>query len=180
MLPILPSYRIIEEDVRASDLEAGIDAPCAGDEQVVASASFVCEVGVSGMKNLREKACALCLQYRSPRSSDASVGSLRRKIKFKVYAGSTIRRGKRALRRDFFTFSLGGDMRARVYCRTPLPGRGSLKWTEEKKEKFLAFEDGMLYSIEVYSKQQNAECILTANYPPGLLVSDSPMERAKE
>lgn len=173
------SYRTTE-NARLTDLETDTDAPCAADEQLVANASFVCEVGVSGMKNLREKACALCLQFRSSRGSDASVGSLRRKIKFKVYAGSTIRRGKRALRRDFFTFPLGGDMRARVYCRTPLPGRGSLKWTEEKKEKFLAFEDGMLYSIEVYAKQLNAECIITANYPPGLLVSDSPIERAQE
>lgn len=158
------------------ELEVEEEIPVANNEKIIAESSFVCEIGGSGVKNLREKACALCLEYRTSRSSN----SIKKKIKFKVYAGSTIRRGKRALRRDFFAFMFDPQVRAVIFCRTPLSGRGSLKWTQEKKEKFIAFEDGMLYSLQVISTDPGAECSISALYPPGLLVADTPLQRAQD
>lgn len=106
----------------------------------VAAVSFRCGE-ISGPKNLRQKAHVLSILGPGvPQSS---------RLLFKIYADSTIRRGKKSLRRNCVLFQVAQGLFLHIQCRAQGNARGSLKWTEEKKERFLAFEAELEYLAQI-------------------------------
>lgn len=109
---------------------------CNGDtSEPVRSYEFQCTL-YDGNKNLRQKP-----HYIDIFNNETKVGY----IKFKVHADSTIRRGRKSLRRSCVVFELKDLL---LHFKT---GSNSLKWTEEKVDKFLAFESKCSYSFSMYS-----------------------------
>ena len=105
-----------------------------------------------GPKNLRKKASMIEFTI----SDETSIKNY--SVKFKVYADSTIRRGKRPLRRNCFRFPIDDYHLLHVQCMSPQASRKSLKWTQEKKERFLAFEAGMSFALRIFSRLQGEDC----------------------
>lgn len=134
------------------DLAAKASKACVGFR--VASYSFKCPM-IAGPKNLRQRATTFDIIIKNSGDDEAPPVQELRHLKFKIYADSTIRRGKKWLRRNDFVFRIGSGRVVNVFCKTPLGSRGSLKWTVEKQEHFLAFECGLEYVIQVFSKSRS-------------------------
>jgi hypothetical protein len=109
---------------------------------------------MSGPKNLRQKAHSFYLNRSGQNSSD-EFPNYSHHIRFKIYADSTIRRGKRSLRRNCILFKLSDLEFLHISCKSGFSGRGSLKWTEEKQERFLAFESELGYAIQVITTKSD-------------------------
>jgi hypothetical protein len=101
-----------------------------------------------GPKNLRQLSHFFEIIV-SPR--DESTAPMIFHLRFKVYADSTIRRGKKSLRRDCFIFDLHNQTKLHVRGSPEPVGKSSLKWASEKKEQFLAFEAEVEFFIQVFS-----------------------------
>ncbi|SPQ99331.1 Uncharacterized protein PBTT_07475 [Plasmodiophora brassicae] len=148
---VVPSeYNIDKDRTIEPDLNARSATACRGHR--IASYSFRMHISLSTAKNLRQRASAFDIIF------DASAGEYQPSVwhlKWKVYADSTIKRGRKALRRNDFVFPIPPDRVIAVYCKSPSEVAGvercALKWTEEKQESFLAFESGLMYTIVVYS-----------------------------
>jgi hypothetical protein len=69
--------------------------------------------------------------------------------------------------RNCFVFPVDSSIVVHVMCLTPLAERGSLCWFEYGR--FLGFEGGMKFSIEVYSSLVDLSVSITPNSPPGIL-----------
>lgn len=96
----------------------------------------------TGPKNLRQKSHHFMIQF----------GPFAFQIRFKVYADSTIRRGKKSLRQKCFVFTKG-PISVHIQSDADSKGRRTLKWTKEKKEQFLALEAESYYSLHMFSKE---------------------------
>eukprot|EP00474_Spongospora_subterranea_P010116 CRZ10574.1 hypothetical protein [Spongospora subterranea] len=151
------------------DLTLKANTSCRGFR--IASYSFQMQMMTSTSKNLRQRACSFDIFIRNRNGlseNDPEYNNFTDvvpfRIKWKVYADSTIKRGKKSLRRNDFVFPIDDDHVLIVFCQTP-PQFGNerlaLKWTEEKQEQFLAFESGLQFGIQIYSRERsdNAQII---------------------
>lgn len=175
-----PSYN--DDDAEdGNELLPDLDAPDHGACEISQLPSFLdsCTMGKAigscifecalqdGHKNLRKKASSLEVTIKDNNSSSSEP--VKHYIRFKVYADSTIRRGKRQMRRNVFWFILDPLHIVHLQCTKPLANRKSLKWTQEKKEHFLAFEAGMSFCIRVFSKASNEECTVSVTQTSNLV-----------
>lgn len=114
----------------------------------VAACIFTC-VAHDGPKNLRQKASLF--EVTIPSTQDNTKHCETKYVKFKIYADSTIKRGKKNLRRNCFFFPFSDGRILHIMSTNHTQSRKSLKWTVEKKERFLAFEGGSTYFLRVFS-----------------------------
>jgi hypothetical protein len=125
--------------------------------KVIGACIFAC-AATEGPKNLRQKASSV----------DITVESLNQPpmiqcFKFKVYADSTIKRGKKNFRRNCFVFPISGNRWVHIMSTNTSASKKSLKWTVEKKESFLAFEGGVHYLLRIFSVNPNDRSSLYVN-----------------